>query len=169
MSASALRAMYSQETDDNLIMLVTIADPADPLDPILLADNFTERLTTYTTDSEIVYGVKSQGKEYVFLPLSISLPQEIDTGVGQCTIEINYVTSEIIELIRAKLVRPASVQLDLVLASTPDVIEASFSGFSITSATYSASRVSLELTMVSLAREPFPCYTFTPSNFPGLF
>ena len=170
LSAAAIRAMFSSETDENLIMLLTIYDPDAPSTPIFrLADGYTGRLANLTTDEEVVYGVTSRGSDYVFLPMQIELPGEQDTGVGQCRIGLQYVTREAIELVRVQLTQPTRVKIELVLSGSPDVVEASFPDFYITSATYNADTVNFDLTMINLAREPFPCYNFIPTYFPGLF
>lgn len=183
LSASAIKAMFSSETDDRLIMLITIYDPSDQTTPIVrLADGYTQRLVSnnsgdilnqpITTDDDVIYGVVSRTHNYVFIPMQIQTPGEQDTGVSNCSISINYVTPETIELIRTHLNSPAKVLIELVLAGTtcsPDNVEASFSGFHITSVTYTAESINLELTMIDYAREPFPCYSFIPSHFPGLF
>lgn len=169
LSATAIRAMHAQETQEELILLVTITDPTDFQNPIRLCDNYIDRLNSLSTDSEIIYGTTSRGEDYVFLPLEIGLPQEQETGLGQCSLKLSYVTQEAISLIREKLSEPTAVIIELVLASSPNTVEAAFTGFSITSATYNADEITLDLSMVSLSREPFPCFNFTPSSFPGLF
>lgn len=169
LSQAAIKAMFSSETDDALIMLVTITDPTDPSEPIRLADNYTKRLDAYTTDSDVVYGVTSRGNDYLFLPMQIQLPSESETGTSSCSLVINYVTSEAIELIRSKLTTPVLVTIELVMSKSTNNVEAQFPGFSITSVTYSAEQISFDLSMISYSREPFPCYSFTPANFPGLF
>lgn len=137
-----------------------------------LADSWTERLS-YTTAEEVIYGVKStvsgDNREYIFLPIEVQLPQEADTGEASCRLVLNYVTSELIELIRLNLTEPASVNISLVLSNNTNYIEAEFLGFFISSASYSATEVTLELTMIPYSREPFPAYNFTPLYFPGLF
>lgn len=170
LSAAAIRAMFSSETDENIIMLLTIYDPNnDTQVAFRLADNYTQRLAGLTTDIEVVYGVPSRGQEFVFLPMTIGLPAEQDTGVGTCSLALQYVTREAIELIRTELNKPTRVQIELVLSGSPDSVEAVFPGFFITGATYNADSINFELTMINLAREPFPCYNFIPSYFPGLF
>lgn len=169
LSQSAIRAMFASETSEALILLITITDPTDAQNPIRLADGYTGRLAAYTTDDEVVYGVTSNGHDYVFLPMQLNLPGEQETGAAQCSLTLGFVTKEAIQLIREKLTSPVNVQIDLILESTPDYIETSFSGFKITNVTYSADQITLDLNMVSLSREPFPSFTFTPANFPGLF
>jgi len=174
LSQSAVRAMFASETPEALILLVTITNPADPTTPIRLADGYTNRITSLTTDTDVIYGVTSTinggiSRDYLFLPMQIALPGEEEAGSAQCSLVLNFVTKEAIELIRYHLTSPVSVQIDLVLASSPNTVEASFSGFKITNVTYNADQITFDLNMVSLSREPFPCFTFTPANFPGLF
>ena len=169
LSQSAVRAMFASETPEAVILLVTITNPATPTTPIRLADGYTGRLASLTTDAEIIYGVTSNSKDYLFLPMQIALPGEEEAGAAQCSLILNFVTPEAIELIRTHLTSPVSVQIDLVLASSPNTVEATFTGFKITNVTYNADQITFNLNMVSLSREPFPCFTFTPANFPGLF
>ena len=169
LSPAALKAMFSTETDEQLITLVTIQNPASPSTPVRLADGYIGRLANLTTDDEVVYGVQSRGNDFLFLPLEISMPSEEDAGVGRCTITLNYVTKEAIQLIRTQLTNPTQVTLELILASNPNVVEAIFPGFFITGASYTSESINLQLDMIDFTREPFPCYNFTPNYFPGLF
>ena len=169
LSANAIRAMYGSETDQTLITLLTIYDPLDNTVAFRLADSYTGRLTSLTTDQEIIYGVTSRSNEYSFLPMNITLPTEQDTGLGQCNIVLNYPLPEAIALIRSRLFKPTKVLVELVLSGSPNTVEVSFTDFSITSVNYNAQQITLNLEMVSLVREPFPCYNFTPGYFPGLF
>jgi hypothetical protein len=167
LSAAAIQAMFSSETDDTLITLLTIYSPTDSSVILRLADNFTKRITE--TDIEIAYGVTSRSNDYIFLPLEVTLPGESDDGVSNCGLKLNYVTPEAIQIIREQLTEPTKILLELVLASTPNTVEASFPGFYITSATYSAESIQLQLGMINYNTEPFPAYGFTPRYFPGLF
>lgn len=169
LSASAVKAMFSSETDEALIMLLTIYNTAPGDDPLRLSDSYTGRLVSLTNDEEVIYGVTSRSNEYIFLPMEVGLPGELDTGVGSCTLTLKYAGPDAVELIRTKLTEPTKVLIELVLSGSPDTVEASFPGFFITSATYNADQIVFELNMVSLSREPFPCFNFTPSYFPGLY
>lgn len=170
LSASAIKAMFSSESEESLITLLTIYNPAiESQVAFRFADGYTTRLTSLTTDEEVIYGVTSNSEDYAFLPMQIGLPTEQDTGVGTCSITLQYVTSEAIELIRTQMTKPTKVSISLILSGTPDTVEAVFPGFYITSVTYNADAITFDLTMINLAREPFPCYNFIPSYFPGLF
>jgi hypothetical protein len=174
LSPAAIRAMFSSETDEQLIMLLTIydpngnSDPAAATTPVRLTDNYMQRLST-TTDDEINYGVVSRGNEYLFIPMTLNLPNEQETGVGDCTITLNFVTPEAITIVRSHLVSRTKVLIELVLSNNPDYPEATYSDFYITSASYNADSITLSLSMVSYNKEPFPAFNFTPSYFPGLF
>jgi hypothetical protein len=186
LSAAAIRAMFSSETDAQVITLITIKDPTGGNDDVRLADSFTGRLTGttlgwstqeletlegYTDDAEVIYGVTFAGNEYWFVPMQINLPEEQDTGVGNISITINYVTQEAIALIRKYLTKPTEVNISIVLSSnlTGPNPEAQFSRFYIVGATYSAESIELQLEMINFTREPFPSFTFSPLYFPGLF
>jgi len=184
LSSSAIKAMFSSETEETLIMLLTIYDPnikTSDVPVIRLSDNYNKRLSI-TTDTEVYYGVRSRGNEYMFLPMQITLPTDQEAGSDRCSITLNYVTEEAITLIRTQLNGPTKILLELVLTKTPsyndgqtdqepdlDTVEASFPNFYITSVTYNAESITFELNMISYNREPFPSYNFVPSYFPGLF
>lgn len=167
LSAAAVKAMYSSETEESIIMLLTIYDPSTNLPVIRLADNYTTRVSE--TPDEVYYGVSSRGENYLFLPMAISLPTETDTGAPSCSITLNYVTKEAIQLVRTQLTKPTKILLELILSNSPETVEASFPAFYITSATYSAESINFTLNMISYESEPFPAFNFTPNYFPGLF
>jgi hypothetical protein len=108
-------------------------------------------------------------KDFIFFPMEITLPSESDDGSSNCTIAINFVSKELIDIIRTNLTAPAKILLQLVLSSNPGYVEASFSNFYITGVTYSTQGVNLELSMINYSTEPFPAYNFSPKYFPGLF
>jgi hypothetical protein len=170
LSQAAIQAMYSSETDEAIILLLTVYSIADNTTPVLrLADNFTKRLTSYTTDTDVVYGVTSNSQDFIFFPMDITLPGESDDGSSNCTIAINYASKDLIEFIRTNLTSPAKILLQLVLTNNPSYIEAAFTNFYITGVTYSAQGVNLQLSMINYSTEPFPAYNFSPKYFPGLF
>lgn len=187
LSVSALKAMFSTESDAALITLITIYDPTDPdggLVAARLADNYIEELNTttplgladfpgdvvnvVTTDDDLVYGVISRNTNFIFVPVEITLPSEEDNTAPKCSLVIHDVTRYLTPIIR-DISSPPKVLIELVLTSTPDVVEATFSGFYISNISYNADSVTCELAMTDYAVEPFPCYTFTPQYFPGIF
>ncbi len=160
--------MFSQETDKTLITLFTLKSSLTSGLPtnIRIADNYTQRLSE--TDSDIVYGVVSNGLEYVFLPIEINLPAEDNSSAPRCTITMHDVTQILVPSLR-ELSGSIEAELSLVLSTTPDVEEVKYTGFRLTNISYNKNTVTAELTIPSLEVEPFPVHSFTPSYFPGLF
>lgn len=167
LSPAALQAMFSPDSSETLAVLITITGTGLAT-PIRLADNYTQRILSLTTDDEVVYGVVSRGQNYVFIPFQITLPTEETEAAPRCQITINDVTRYLIPVIR-QATTALSVNIELVLTSTPDVLEASFGGFLMSGVSYNANTVTADLNVESLAIEPFPAHTFTPSYFPGLY
>jgi len=128
--------------------------------------SYSERLSETSTD--VTYGVISGGKKYTFLPLEITLPQEDEAQAPRCSIVIRDVTRYIVPVIR-NLTSPPKVKLELVLTTSPDVVEVSFDGFYVTNFSYNRDQVTCDLQMVNYEREPFPVHSFSPKYFPGLF
>jgi hypothetical protein len=165
LSPAALRAMFSQDADDTLAVLVTISGTGLPA-PLRITDNYTQRLIT--TDDEVIYGMISRSNNYIFIPFDINLPTEETESAPRCQITINDVTRYIIPSIREASVT-LDVLIELVLTSTPDVVEVAFDGFLMSGISYNANSVTADLIVDSLSAEPFPQHTFTPSYFAGLF
>ena len=167
MSPAALRAVFSPDADADLFFLLTIYDPQNPSQVVArLSDGYTQRISE--TADEVVYGVQSRSQNFIFLPMEITLPSEDEAQAPRCTLTLNDVTRYVTPLIRTISGSP-KVLMELVLSSSPNTVEASFSGFYISSITYNANTVSAELAMIDYEREPFPQHSFSPKYFPGLF
>jgi len=178
MSPAALKAVFSPESDANLIMLITIYNPVNENQVLYrLADGYIDdpsdptkalRLSS-TTDDQVVYGVISNNLEYTFLPIEVTLPNEDESQAPRCSLTIHDVSRYLIPFIRQQLTGPAKVDLTMVLSTSPNVPEATFTGFMLSNVSYNSSTVTAELTMVNYDREPFPQHSFSPLYFPGLF
>lgn len=164
LSPSALRALFSPDADDNLICLLTFSGGNIPT-PIRIADGYTQRLSE--NDTEIIYGVVSNGLEFTFLPFEINLPTEEDSA-PRCNITMHDVTRYLLPSIR-ELQSAPNVKIELVLSSNPDVVEIEMGEFLLANISYNADTINAELTLEGLEMEPFPAGTFTPSYFPGMF
>lgn len=165
MSPEAIRTVFSPDADSDLYMLLTIYDENNQ-PTIRLSDGFTQRLSE--TEAQVIYGVKSRGQDYMFIPMNITLPTEESAQAPRCSITLEDVTRYVTPIIRAIDYSP-KVLLELILSKTPDIVEASFGGFYITSVTYNANTVQFEINMIDYNREPFPQYRFSPAYFPGMF
>lgn len=161
------QAAYAQETGRVLIILMTL-DHDSLSEPIRLSSDPTQRLTEYTTDSEVVYGTVSRGDNYIFFPMRIKLPDDTDDGPGEMTLEIDNVHRQYTQTIRS-IFTPVTVKTEIILDDTPDVVEAQWPEFLMTNIKYNDTIISATLKLEILENEPFPAGTFSPSYFPGLF
>jgi hypothetical protein len=164
LSPAALKAMFSQDADSSLITLLTISGSG--VSTQRLADGYTQRISE--TNDEVLYGVKSRGSNFIFLPFEITLPTEAQDQVPRIQVVFHDVTRQLIPIVR-QINHALTVNIELVLTTTPDVVEVSFPGMLLGGVTYNSDTITAELTTDSLALEPFPAHTFTPSYFPGLF
>jgi len=167
MSPDALKAVFSPDADDDLLILLTVYNPLNESEVLVrLADGFTKRISE--NDSEVIYGVTSNSFDYTFIPMQISLPSEDEAQAPRCSIVMHDVTRHLTPIIRT-ITAPPRIKLELVLTKTPDVVEVSFSDFYINNFSYNKDSVTADLAMIDYEREPFPMHSFTPSFFPGMF
>lgn len=199
LSPAALKAMFSPDADDTLMSLLTltgsgIVQPVRLVDNYthrfeylngtqmtvtVIATNVSSTFTYASTDAIIkdainsdidnpIYGTISNSRPFIFLPYNLTLPTEEQAAAPRCSITINDVSRLMIPILRP-LQAPPLVSISLVLSNTPDAVEVNFPDFLMGGISYNASSITAELTVESLATEPFPSGTFTQSNFQGLF
>lgn len=166
MSPAAIKALFTPDSSDVVLFLVTFYDPDNSSILARLTTGFTKRI--YESADDVIYGVTSRGNDFTFMPLEITPPSENDNTAPSFSLTINDVSQYVVPIVR-QLTKPPRVLLEVVLASSPDVIEASFDEFYVTNFTYDAQKVVANMEMTDYSVEPFPCFTFTPAFFPGLF
>lgn len=165
-SAAAMAQFFSPDADDPILLLLTVTSGAVTL---RFANGYTQRLTSLEIDETMtVYGVVSNGQNFLFLPMEISLPSDEDGSAPRAQIVLHDVTQEAMPLVRSITTAP-SVTLAAVLASNPNSVEMSFSGLTLSGIHYNRDTITATLSSDNLALEPFPCDTFVPSHFPGMF
>lgn len=129
-----------------------------------------------TKDDQIVgnepdvlgYWSMDDGDMFVGAPIRPILPSITDGQAPVAQLEIDNVDREIVRSIRTITSSP-SVTMEVVMASTPEVVEAEFSGFLFKDIRYDLMRVTGSLELENLVNEPYPSGTFTPGQFPALF
>jgi len=162
LSNSAKQALFAQATEEVFIVLVTI-DHETFTSPIRVSSDPFELLPDAG-----VRGVVSRGNEYLFMPFSINLPIQDDTGIARASLSVDNISREIVAAVRNA--RSAlSITIEIVLASNVDDVEISIPDFRLESISYDAFTVSGDLSIEYFDLEPFPARRFTPSDFPGLF
>lgn len=171
MSLTMREAIFAQQTDKTIIVLFTFDHPELEA-PIRVCTNPTQRLST----DPLIYGTVSRGNEYVFVPMDAIYPDDVEGQAPRAKLSLDNVSveglmegvfrvSDIIQLVPT----PASVLIEVVLNTTPDIVEVSWDELQTVKATFTDLTVELELSMDSFATEPFPSGMFTPSSFATLF
>lgn len=157
------QALFAQESGEVPIFLLTITH--ESLDePIYLSTDPTER----SSEVPLIYKTVSRGIDFIFAGPSITIPSEEDKSPPSCQLILQNVDRSLIPLARS-INSPASVKIEVVLASDPDTVEMTWPALDMSSVQYAASQLVFDLTMDALVTEPFPAGSFTPANFPGLF
>lgn len=153
LSLAARQGINAQETDEVFLLLLTL-DHEDIAEPIRVVNNMED--------------VISRGDTYIAYPFEIALPDEDPESVARVTLRIDNVDREIVKSLRA-IASPLSVALEVVMASSPDLVEAGPFNMTLVSAEYDALTVTGELAFEDVLNEPFPGHAYVPSDYPGLF
>lgn len=147
------QAVYGQTTDEAFLVLLELDHP-DLSEPI--------RVTSDGVDTE------SGGNTYISYRFDIRLPSDPSEGVTRGKLTIDNVDRQIVEAVRS-INSPLSVKIMVVLASSPDTVEAEFSGFELRNVVCDALQVTGDLSVEYFTSEPFPGDLFLPATFPALF
>lgn len=163
-SLTMRRALAVQDSGEVAIVLLTISHPIMGGASVRVSSDPTQKFS----NAPLEYGTISRGNSYIFLPFSVSLPDDVGERAPAAQIQIENVTLQLVELIRSISSR-ATVRIELVLASSPNTVEVEFPQFDLGGVSYNADTVTLELAMDSMTSEPYPAGTFDPASFPALF
>lgn len=153
LSSPAQRAAYAQETGEVFLVLLTINHATLPA-PIRVVND--------------TQNIVSGGNTYLGFNFTIVLPDEREDQPPRSRVVIDCIDRSIIAALRP-LTSPPTLDIQVVLASSPNTIEASFTGFSLRQINYDAMQIEGELTMEEITMEPFPEGSMTPQDFPGLY
>lgn len=157
-------AMNAEQTGQVPVVLLTIVHPDLVDGPIRLSSDPTQRLST----DPLMYGTISRTNPYIFLPFSAILPDDKEESPPQARLVIDNVDREMISLLRSTST-PAQVTLEMVLASSPNVVEIMFPALDLVSADYDANSITISLAIDALMTEPYPVGSIDPRSFAGLF
>jgi len=161
-SVTFRQAVYGQRTEEALLVLIKI-DHEDfvglSLDPLRFTSDGVDTVSTVDGGSE----------SYLSYPFRIILPSNIEVGITHGSIVIDNIDRSIVSAIRQISSKPCTVSIWVVLASSPNTVEAEFTGFRFSNINYDKLIISGEITIENFLSEPFPGDTFLPSTFPGLF
>ncbi|MET3611737.1 hypothetical protein ABID16_000042 [Rhizobium aquaticum] len=163
LSPRFLTAAFAQETDEVVICLLTITHP-DLSAPIYLSSNPTERIS----DDPLIYATNSRGNQYLFLPFDFTMPDDQADSAPRVQLVIDNTEQQLVAMLRS-ISTPATIRVEIVLASAPDQVEIALPGLQLGNAKIGEKSVSIDLVADPLVNEPFPGGSFTAGAFPGLF
>lgn len=164
------RMMQDELTSDEVyVVLFEIIHPDLPA-PIRLSTDNAERIQT----DPVIYGTRSAWRgadpltdPYLWIVASAVLPGDQDDAPAAATIALENLDQDMVRLVRS-FTTPATVAMGVVLASSPDLIEAEWTDLMIMSADISAGEIVLAISREEIENEYFPAGRMTRDRFPGL-
>jgi hypothetical protein len=153
LSAAALQAVLAHQTEKVFLACLTITH-ADLALPIRVVNDGQDL-------------VRTEGV-FTAYPFEVPMPDSDSQKPPQVRLRIDNVDRSITAALRALSSKP-TVTLEVVLADSPNTIEAGPFPFTLQLASYDALVVEGTLGFEDVLNEPFPKDSFTPKLFPGLF
>jgi hypothetical protein len=152
LSTTALASAFAAETNEVWLILLTISH-ASLTEPLRFVNNMES--------------VTSRGNLFIAFPFEIEFPGQTADSAGEARISIDNIDRQIVQTLRT-IQSPPEVTLEVILASTPSTVEASFSGLILRDATYDVMKVEGTLRFEDIMSEPLSLQ-MTPQRFPGMF
>lgn len=158
------RAVYSPRTKEVYTLLTTFEHSTLSAPIRISSDN----KDTFEVLGIQTRGTVSRGNNYVFTPLDIILPDDVEGTISQAQLSIDNVAREIMDEIRNMADSPV-ITMEVVLASSPDSLEAVYSGFELVDVNANAIVITGTITLGNFLSEPYPGGTILPSNFQAYY
>lgn len=152
LSANAVLELLAQQSSEAFLMLLTLTHPQIT----------TLRVVNNTQD------VTSNGNVFTAFPFKFALPADLADEMPSLQLVISNVDRRLIDELRT-ISDPISIQLDIIAASSPNVIEVGPFNFDLIHARYNKDTITGTVSTEPILQEPFPADTFNPRDFPGLF
>lgn len=152
-SVAFRRAIYAAQTGEAFVVLLRLMHMSLP-DTIRVA----------SAGEDLV----SRGDTYQWFPFRITLADEVDEAPRAVRLSIDNVDRRIVEAVRP-LAGDIAVEIEVVLASSPDTVEVGPVHLTLRDVEYDRLVVEGTLQPEDILNEPWPAYSYTPSWFPGKF
>lgn len=167
LSLNARTALDDANSDEIEIALIRISHP-DLAEPVRLSSDPTERLSV----EPLSYGTRStwrteDGSPFLFILMSTLLPGDQEDAPQSATLVLDAVDADMARVLRMTTTR-ATVDMAVVLASSPNLVEAEWLGLKLMGAEGDASQIMLEISREPIDGEPWPAARMTRQRFPGL-
>lgn len=139
-------------------------------EPVRLSTDNAERLS----DDPLTYGTRSTfnganpvSEPFQFVLVSADLPSDLEEAPAEASVVLENVTKGIADVLQM-ITTQAIVDIAVVLASSPDQIEAEYKGLRLVRAEGDAAEITLFLSRQPIEEESFPSVRMTKQRFPGL-
>ncbi len=152
LSTTAIQSAFSADTNEVWAALLTI-DHANLVTPIRITANGAN--------------IDSNGETFISCPFRLELPSEEEGTISKATLTIENISRLLVPIIRT-IDRPPSIQVDIVLASSPNTLEVSYTDFILTDVSYNSLTVTGTFSQENFLAEPYPGSLFAPSLYPSL-
>ena len=167
MSPKAVSAALVPETSEREVCLITITHPSWS-SPVRLSTDATQFLR-YAEDGSPMYGTVSRGNTFEFVPITPVLPDSHDEQPPSARLSIDNVSLLVAPYLRAIDDVIPRCTVEVVLASTPDIVDQVWQEMDVEKASIDASRAEVTLGMDIGSSEAVPWLRFIPAYFPNLF
>ena len=165
--SSKVRKHVQAEIDPFIkVFLITIYHESLS-EPIRVSSDPTVRVGS--DEYNVFYGTVSNGRIFYYAGFDACLANDEDGSAPQIQISIPNADRSMIEAIEKMGSGPPTVDVEIVLADTPDNIETKMLGMELVDITYDETTISGVISRDLLFDEPYPCRSFTPTDFPFLF
>lgn len=170
----SLNARLMQDAEASAEIQVVLIEISHPdLDaPVRLSTDNTERVSE---PPDIAYGTRSSwrganpvSEPWLWIIASTVLPGDQEDAPAAATLVLENLDASMVQLLRS-FTEPPEVAMAVVLASSPDEIEAEFDDLQIVSMDATAGEITLSISRELIEDEPFPSGRMSYARFPGLF
>jgi hypothetical protein len=152
-SPRAMRSIFSLESNDAFILLLTLDDP-----------NSATMYRVALNNVDIV----SRGNTYTACYFEITLPADNEDAPQGCQLIMDNVDLGLITVLRS-IVAPIRVTLEIVVAATPDVVEMTLTDLIMRNVTWDVSTVQGTLISDDPLNQKVPGDIYEPRTFAGIF
>lgn len=156
LSPAALASANASETGEVWLVCLTIKHPT-LVNPIRLVNDFQDMGRNDGTGPLWFIG----------LPFAIELPGEDAENATTAKLKVDNIDRQITASIRA-MVEPPLCDIEVVLASQPDIVEVGLYDFTLRTGNWDMNYVEGSLQIEQIFQEPVSL-TMTPQRFPGAF
>lgn len=161
-SLSTRARLTADQSGDVAVLLARITHPSLPA-PVLLSSDPTQRFSA----DPLAYGTMHAGEAYQFVLMGSVLPDDQDKAPPRTTLVFENVDADMAAVLRS-ISSPARIDLMVVLAATPDVVEVQFTDLQAVRGSYDAGQVSLDISREPFTSEPMPAGRMSKNRFAGL-